>query len=345
MAYRPKTKAALELKEIADGLERAQLDWGTYALKLGIGYNTAFDVHEGALKSVEEKYRLAAQSQYWVLSLLCVAMTGGVIGGLLAPWVGAAGASLAAQFVRTFTSETLQSAGQGVVGAKLTHEAKGNPFKPVLESPSKYKDKLQVELGTCYFELYKELERLMREIDDLSTQNKPTLKHLQIAARWREIEHSPLANSPAKLPDSDEVARAAEIGMWLAWVSVRDFDYWKTRYEKVNEMRDRGVSNTPNPYLSELLRLSPVVTRLDALGIANHSTTTYDIPYFTRASSYQRAAYAPVRVVDLHKMRTSGPIIAAQVPKSRVFLGKVTEVVKEPHRVLPELKHSQPAKV
>src|ERR1700754_1335914 len=71
MAYEPKTPAAKDLHTIISELSGAQHDWETSAAKLGRAYGNAFDRHEAALSEVAERYRLGAESGYWVLALLC----------------------------------------------------------------------------------------------------------------------------------------------------------------------------------------------------------------------------------------------------------------------------------
>jgi hypothetical protein len=332
MPYEPTTPAARELKVVYDYLNGAQHDWNTYATELGRAYTTAYKFHEGALGEVKEKYRLESETQYWVFSLLCVAATGGLVGGLLAPWVAGAGAAIAKQMIRTFANETAQATAGGVVGRYMPSGASGSEFKPAVKDPTSYKDDMIGELGICYFELRRELERMMQVLD----KPQPDDETIKASKRFKEISKSPLANAPKTLPDKAKVARSAEIGMWLAWASRRKTDYWNKRYRDVRAMRDGPVSRTPNPYLLELEHYGPVVRRMYALSIKDHSTTEIDVPYFTRSSSYQQKGYYKVRVIDFNKLQLAG-FISSIFQGDDVYMSNIIDVIKQPQKVLSSL--------
>src|SRR5688572_6483183 len=105
MAYLPKTNAAKEIYPLMSEISTAQDQWGTYATQLGRGYTAAYQEHEKAIDKVNRNIRLQEEKSYWLLSLLCVGFAGGLIGGLMAPWVKNAGTSLAQQIMRTTTSK------------------------------------------------------------------------------------------------------------------------------------------------------------------------------------------------------------------------------------------------
>ena len=96
MPYLAKTAAAKEVDNVlSEKLNSSHLQWTTYATQLGRCYTRAYEEHEKTLTDVGEKYRLAAESAYWVLSLFCVAFAGGIAGGLMAPWVNGVGKVIA----------------------------------------------------------------------------------------------------------------------------------------------------------------------------------------------------------------------------------------------------------
>jgi hypothetical protein len=81
----------------------------------------------------------------------------------------------------------------------------------------------------------------------------------------------------------------------------------------------RSASRSPNPYSVELDRLSPIIPRLDELGIGPLTTTTHALPYFNRSHQLQHYRH---RIVDLNKLRTAGPVIS-NWGKIGTVLGKV----------------------
>jgi hypothetical protein len=332
MAYEPKTPAAKDLHTIMTALSGAQHDWETYAMKLGRAYGNAFDKHEEGLKNVAEKYRLGAESAYWVLALLCVAVTGGVVGGMLAPWVAGAGTTAATMFKRTLVSEASQAITAGVVGQAMQQSPNNEPFKPQAKRPDRYRDDMLIELGECYFQLRQELDKMMQAVDG-ATEAQQKAVGKDVASKKNTILSSILATSPKNLPDEAKAERIAEIGMWLSWASVREHDYWKTRYEKLDKL-DRGpVSRSPHPYLIEVDKLRPIMPRLEALGLT-YAIRTIKIGAFNNSHQFYQYDW---KIVDLNKLKLAGTTVKVADGLS-VFVNKVAEVIKAPFTVLPELQ-------
>jgi len=143
----------------------------------------------------------------------------------------------------------------------------------------------------------------------------------------KQFKDSPLIRDvPKKMPDEKMVAREAELGMWIAWASVRDIDYWKTRYDAFRDGVD--ANRTEGYYMIELRRMQPIIDRLHHLGAINLGTTVVRKNLMIGSSEE--------RILDINKLRTAGPLMSI-LPGGGIFFSKVAEVVKEPHRVLPEL--------
>ncbi len=230
MTYLPKTKAGQEIHVLMGELSSAQHQWNTYATQVGRGYTTAYGWHDDTVKKVQERLRLAAESAYWLLSLLCVSFAGGLVGGLMAPWVSRAGSMTA----RTMLSETMQSQAQSITQKGLEQTRPGeSPFRPALKSPLQYWQDMQGEIGLCFSALRGAVEEWMKKVDNDPRASTPS-------AVINEFMQKPLLKDAPKdedMPDETKVAREAELGMWIAWAQVRDIDYWK---ERINRVTDRG---------------------------------------------------------------------------------------------------------
>jgi hypothetical protein len=328
--YLPKTPTAQKYKVIMDAIDTAQHSWNTYVTQLGRGYREAYKKHDKAIGDIKEKYRLAAESAYWVLSLLCVSFAGGMVGGLMAPWVNRAGESAAKDAIdsatrqRNFVSGTVGGITTGVT-QKGIDATKPDPqdFKPAVKEPLDYWQDLFGEVGLCCGALRDEVQERMKLVDNASFPLgwEDDVMKLMDVPLLKDIP------SRSDMPDPAKVEREAELGMWIAWANVRDIDYWKTRIDTVaNEdagRRKKGI------YMDELRKLQPVVDRLKDLGALPLGTRTVNKPMVVGS---QKETF-----LDIPKLR-----IAGSGPGGSVFLGKVADVVKNPRTVLPQLENLAP---
>jgi hypothetical protein len=340
VTYFPKSGPAKEIGKLMGELNTAQLQWNTYATQLGRGYTMAYEEHEKAIREINESYRLAAESAYWVLSLLCVSHAGALVGGLMAPYVNNAG-KVTAIFVkgqtklRTTMSETAQTMTQGVVQKGLDKTKPGEPgFKPAVKSPLLYFQDMLGELGICFSLLRAEVEEWMQDTD--AVVNDPTPVNVAVARGYGTIKdflETPLLKDYPKgeMPDQNKIAREAELGMWIAWANVRDIDYWKNRVDTVSTTssprRKWGIA------IDELRKLQPVANRLAALGATSLGTKTVDRPMLV--------GNIKETIVDIPRLRIAGSLLSV-VPGSAMFLGKVADVVKNPQAVLAGLEGLPP---
>jgi hypothetical protein len=254
MAYQPKSEAARAVDiEVEKAFSKAQHQWNTYATKLGEGYRTAFKNHRDALKDVQEKYRLAAESAYWALSLLCSTYAGGLAGGLMAPWLEKQGIITADGIHEniTFPGGRTGAIGKSTATTALAASVKKRffespPFEPskTLLEPEALADKLGGEIGTFFSQLRAWLNM---ELQDIDTDDKKkarnntehiisTYSSVPIVQDYPEEKH---------MPDPEKVAKETELGIWVAWANVRDYDYWKERLANASTgsaSRKRGAS-------------------------------------------------------------------------------------------------------
>ncbi len=329
MAYAPKA-AGKEFETLITNCNATELLWLAYAARLGSAYTQAYEKHQDALTDAYEQYRLAAESAYWVLSLVCVAFAGGMVGGLMAPWVNGAGSRL---MLRLFTtvSETAQSAAQGFTQRVLpSGNVSGSPFKPQAKSPLLYYQDMVGEIGLCYAFLKRHIWGWMEAADKgeaLWPPNGvawPTYTPTQLVTKIMDfpiIKHAP---TDEQMPDLEKARREIEIGMWIAWAHVRKVDYWKKRMDRVSGRDPFAIAGA----LAELLRLQPVVDRLVDLKIDGFGT--------------RKVNHHNKPVLDIIRLQTADAFLAAG-PAATKLVGKVGEVIKNPMGVLPALSALPPA--
>ena len=330
MTYQPKSDGAKEIEKLMRHLDTAHLQWNTYATQLGRGYTAAYKTHEKVLKEMEEHKRASSDAQYFLLSLLCVGFAGGLVGGLLAPWVEKAGENIAKQIIRTAMSETTQS----VVGIELqtgldTHKeiqlkSSGGTYSPKATDPLLYHQTIHGEVGMFFSTLRDEVENQMRWQDSpVRDSNFSTGKADSNQVRgWGErfLQIPILRDYPrtADMPNETVVERQAEIGMWIAWANVRAIDYWTKAIKAVSD----GVQgNAEYKYLVDFQSLFPVQRRLMKLGVDKQ--VTFDTRYGSKSWT----------IMDINKLRSLGHHLGGP------FFSKVADVVKSSASARAELSN------
>jgi hypothetical protein len=315
MTYQPRTAAAKAVKVLHDETATAQLQWEGYATQLGIGYREAYKEHAGALTKIQENYRVTAESAYWVLSLLCVSFAGGLVGGLMAPWVVKAGETVGAIVTRSVVSGTSSQAAQIITQRGIDNSKGGQAeFKPAVKPPVEYWQDLLGEIAVAFSFVRLRLENWMKELD---RQSEPLMPELAL----HKVRESPLLKHyPRYLPEPTLIQHECELGMWIAWAHVRHVDYWKTRMGRADgvNVTARGAHASEVARL-ELRALQPVVERMKFLGVAALTTTTLR---------------GRITVLDVPKLQVGGRLMMTAVSGGMNFLDNVAELVKDPRKVL-----------
>jgi hypothetical protein len=215
--------------------------------------------------------------------------------------------------------------------------ANTGPFQPQAKAPDKYREDMQIELGECYFAIRQELDKMMENVDG-ATEAQQSAVGKDVASKKKTILNSVLATSPKNLPDETKAERIAEIGMWLSWASMRDFDYWKKRSEEADSINNaRRASSAPNPYIRDLDTLRPIMPRLRDLGL-DYAIRSIRIPKF---NSRHQLHHYEWEIVDLNKLKLAGTTVKV-VDGMHLFLNKVADVIKVPSTVLGELQNLPP---
>ena len=106
--YAPQTPEARKLLEITDALNSAQHQWETYAAILGSAYTSAFALHDAAVGEIGVSSKESAEAAYCILSLFCVSIAGGTVGGVMAPWVAKQASLVGGTLVSTALSQGAQ---------------------------------------------------------------------------------------------------------------------------------------------------------------------------------------------------------------------------------------------
>lgn len=136
--------------------------------------------------------------------------------------------------------------------------------------------------------------------------------------------------SASNMPDPPLVAREAELGMWIAWAAARDLTYWN----KAVATMAKGV-NPNNDYVDDARQFEPLLDRLSDLGPDALFAGSMPVRIF------YRTARTPERLINIPSLAGAGYKVHI-LSGADVFLQRVSEVVKFPQKVLPELAQKPP---
>jgi hypothetical protein len=337
--YLPKTDEGKKIDELMGVINTAQDQWFTYADQLARGYNAAYGWHQKTLDDIDAELKLKAEQTYWLLSLLCVAFAGGVAGGLMAPWVNAAGKAAADAakattqvVVRNKVSATIANSAQGIV-QKVTDIAKPEvkPFVPAVKDRFTFFLDMHGELGKCFSDLRKAVQEDTKDADGGEFSLEGAKQQVEKYMSTPLLKYSPTSDD---LPDETVVARDAELGMWIAWAGCRDIDYWNKAIADWTGGFG-GWVQPGNEYLEDAEKFQPVVDRLRILGSDALSAGTIPVKVVNKS-------IRPARIViNIPKLAGAGYTTLSR-SGDNLFLQRVSEVVKFPKNVLPQLDQNRP---
>ena len=264
------------LHTLQSELAGVKSQWEYFADRVINGYKDAYKAHLGALQTMKRDRLMREQQEaqqrgvyMFVLSVVAVGFTGGIVGGLIGPWVTEKGISAATKVVRegvkgAATRTTQQLVKLGVPQGSSPASVDPSPYIPVApDAFDVYLDKKE-ELDGCFAEINSWLQRM---INMANAENWGGDIGSDILNSFRK--NCPLltdAPDPDKLPERFAAAKSAELAMWIAWAQARDWDWWN----KVYAQFDHSSSDLDVDLIADGLRseqeLYPVQARFAVLG-------------------------------------------------------------------------------
>jgi hypothetical protein len=274
--------ASASLHALQSELAGAKTQWEYLEDRLTNGYKDAYKTHVGVLKAMENAKILAEQADakwigigMFVFSVVSVGFAGGLVGGVIAPWVKKAEQGTADAVIRQgiqgIATRTTQQSVLRVVPERPTGSSPdGSPY--VAASPQAFDAYLDTkeELDGCFAIVNAYIQSL---INLSNSEQWPAEVGQTILDSFRHncrlLTDSP---EPSQLPKRELVARAAEIAMWVAWANARDWVYWGDVYRELDGrgMGPRGEMRTVQLGVREFQtnELYPILDELKNLGIS-----------------------------------------------------------------------------
>jgi hypothetical protein len=227
---------------------------------------------------------------------------GGFVGGLIAPWVRKAGERAVEIAFREAVKGAAGRTTQQLVALGIPQE----PEKPTVD-PSEYNPVVPQSFDV-YLGKKEELDGCFAVANQMVQDmiNAANARNTPADIGW-EILNSFRKNCPLlvgvprydQLPVPSDVAKAAELAMWVIWTNMRDWAYWENTYRWIDDYAG-GLTDydDDDPLYEDVRRLDPVLERMRALGKANLLIET--LPIRTDDATNK---WSNTDVLDLRKLR------------------------------------------
>lgn len=285
MVYIPKYEAAKAIKEILVDINTAREQWLLYADFLTKAYILALKNQKAVFDAMKEDL-LPSQMEkfiYSLTSLFTVAFGGGLIGGLMAPWVRQAGNEMGYMMKDLVERTTVSNASRAIGGSviqDLTKEwtkvvSQKDLYAPVVTDAFEFNIDLRLQIGMYFSTLIEQIEQDMKLADtDFSNEGVPKQMGELKRDLWAlapGVNDNPTSND---MPDINEASRQAEIGMWVAWANTA-FNYQnelkQMMYYKYERKPDHITRDDVRILIKKFVR---VKDRLEELGVGYFTTDT-----------------------------------------------------------------------
>ena len=315
--------ASLHLHYLQSELLDARTIWEQLATQVALGYTDALDMQEKTLQDMKKAIQrdafspeLTIEVVMFVLSVTSVGLAGGVVGGLIAPWVRKAGDEVAKIVYRTAVSGVAQQAAKVLVNQGATkldkylssnsyQNGRDDPFKPVGPRELLVDLRLRARIASAFGPIQEAVDTMIAAANDKSAND---LTGQAILNGFRQ--NCPLltdAPEQSEIPSEDDAERAAELALWVAWANERDWSWWNEQYKWLDpnlwaSVRRSGSEADFNAMVTQYslskkyaLEMDPVGKRMVYLGKWADVMTVAD-PYF-------KDMYGSFAFTDLRKLR------------------------------------------
>jgi hypothetical protein len=284
------------LHHLQSELLAAKSAWEQLGVRIAKGYTLAYAEHVNTLTLMKKakEAEMSNNALMFVLSVVSVGFAGGLVGGLIAPFIQNVGARIAGRVWSSAVAGATQDTAKGLVkiGAQVIDDARkgeGDPYRAVSPKDLLVDQEIRDRIASAFGPI---LEALDAMIDEANTVQADASAGQTILNNFRQ--NCPLlTDKPAQadIPSERDAWRAAELAMWVAWANERDWSWWNKQYEVLDPMarhyygrKERWYDDRPHGLLDAkkyVLELDPVGNRLAAMGKrwqVSDSVLFYPIP-------------------------------------------------------------------
>jgi len=272
----------------------AKAAWEQLGVRIAKGYTTAYGKHVQTLAAVKRKRdnmeaskEATADGLIFVFSIVTVGLAGGIVGGLMGPWIKKQSESTAHFVFKEAIRGLAQQAAKDLTKAgdeklkKLASVATDDPYTTNSPKEIAVDQDIRDRIGSAFGPV---LEGIDAMIDEANRVGARAAAGQDILNNFRQA--CPLiTDKPAQddIPSEHTVATAAELAIWVVWANERDWNQWTPRYNAMDAAarqtvvngrlaypKDKGFFENAfvfaNSEIEDALVISPIDDRLLELG-------------------------------------------------------------------------------
>jgi len=266
--------ASVPLHHVMTEINGVKSQWEALIDRISQGYGDAYKKHVEALDAVRKKRKdienANREALIFLFSVVSMGFAGGAVGSLFANWTKGAADNVAKyafrEGLRGVASETAKKSMGAAVTTILSGPSSGDGLDPVVATPWEDYLEKKTRLDTCFARVNEHLTTL------ITTANKESWSEAvgqEILDSWRKycplLVDAPKADAP---PKREDMARGAEVLMWVAWCNAQDLD---EQYDAINFLLVKEPK--PNTYYagdSRLIDAAKALVYLDQLKPVMH---------------------------------------------------------------------------
>jgi hypothetical protein len=313
--------ASRGLHDLITELLSAKSAWEQLGVRVAKGYTTAYGFHVKTLKKMERSNTEASSDALmFVFSAVCVGLAGGIVGGIMGPWIKKTAESTAHFIYKEAVRSILQQGAKDLAKAgdeKLKKlkidEGSDDPYETKSPKEVAVDQDIRDRIDSAFGPVLEALDAMIDEANKLQSD----------AATGQAVLNSfrltcPLMTDKPEqkdIPPEHDVARALELAMWVAWANERDWGWWTPRYQRLDaaaqkigtdEREKDGASGVVND-IADAAKMDPLGERMVILGkwaeVRNNTANSFG----PRKDVYH------VTYTDLRRLRTL-PLDEATLP-------------------------------
>jgi len=237
--------ASIPLHHIMTEINGAKSQWEALIDRMSQGYGDAYKKHDEALSIVRKKRAAIENAKrealFFLFTAISMGFAGGAVGSLFAAWTKDAAEQVAKyafrEGVRGIASETAKKAMNAAALKIFSGGGGGGGLTPVSVPPWEYYLEKKTRLDTCFAQVNEYLTSLIQ----IANQDQWSEAIGQdILDAWRKtcplLVDAPKTTVP---PTREDMARGAEVLMWVAWCNQLNWEYWDKQYNAITFFLDQ----------------------------------------------------------------------------------------------------------
>jgi hypothetical protein len=229
------------LHNLQSELLSAKAVWEQLGVRVAKGYTVAYGKHVQTLSDMKKQQTEASSDALqFVFSIVCVGFAGGVVGALMGDWAKAVTESRAHFVFREGIRGLAQQGAKDL--AKVGDEklkklnidgGADDPYTTNSPKEIAVDEDIRDRISSAFGPVLEALDAMIAEANRLQAAaavGQDILNQFRLTCPL-------MADKPSQddIPSELAVARAAEVAMWVAWANERDWKWWNTIYNLLDQ--------------------------------------------------------------------------------------------------------------